>query len=216
MRTVVFVSLLAASAAAYACSESTEGVVPPSEAERTGDGSTPSPSPTNGVTPSNPVPSADGGQVTTAGVLINEIDADDDWIELLNPGSTPVDISGFMLADSEKDGGAPKPSEGVLFPSGTVLAPGAYLLVQAGGLEDGGVPCPGDGVATCFNAEFGISHKDGETVYLLDATGGVAGSVVYPPSAAVAGASWSRLPSGDPSAAFASGKRTPGAANEAF
>jgi hypothetical protein len=62
-------------------------------------------------------------------VIINEInfkssvDKDTkDWIELLNNGSTTVDLSGWLLIDSGID-------SGYVFPAGTQLTPGSYLVV---------------------------------------------------------------------------------------
>jgi Lamin Tail Domain len=210
-RTLVIASLLAPALAAlvsFSCSESTDGVVPPT-VPSTQDGATTEGGPTEGDAA---VPT-DGAVVTKSSVLINEIAADEEWVELVASGTTATDISGFRVADSEKDAGGPKLDEAVTLPSGTILSPKAYLIVQAGGLDGGGKACPDGGQSYCFKAEFGVSNKNGETIYLLDGSGAVVGTAIYPPKAAAAGETWGRLPSADPNGAFGVTAPTPGAAN---
>ena len=81
----------------------------------------------------------------SGGVLINEMmssnsstiadeDSDfEDWIELINTGSTAVDLSGWGLSDSESD-----PFEWT-FPAGAEISPGGFLHVWASG-KDRAVP----------------------------------------------------------------------------
>ena len=68
------------------------------------------------------------------GVRITEILASssksNDWIELYNGTSSPVDLSGWGLSDNA---GRPRKWQ---FPSGTTIQPGAYLGVFANGLND--------------------------------------------------------------------------------
>jgi len=52
-------------------------------------------------------------------------------------------------------------------------------------------------------------------IYLLDKSGAVVGTAVYPPLAVPAGESWGRLPSGDAKGVFGANLPTPGAANKA-
>jgi hypothetical protein len=199
-----------------ACSESTSGV--PKDPT---DGGAVTPGDDAAVLPSDAgtTPKDSGsltkpdGDIATAEVLINEISASDDWVELVNAGTTAVDISGWKLADSEKDGGAPKESDAVVFPSNTVLSPKATLMVLAGDV-DAGTPCPGTGSAYCLYAPFGISNKDGETLYLIGKTG-VVGSVTYPPSAAQDTETFCRIPHADPTGKFVACAPTPGASNKA-
>ncbi|MBX3227261.1 MAG: lamin tail domain-containing protein [Labilithrix sp.] len=205
-RTFLASVLLAAIAGVYACSEATDGlvgydvVIVPAEAGATEPA---------GDEPAAPAKTFDAQTVTTGVVVLNELSADDDWIELVNSGDAEVDLDGWQVADRDKDTGEPKLSEAVTFPPGTKLAPGAYALVNAGDNPD---PCPGPGL--CFHAKFGISNKDGETIFLVRADGGVAGALVYPPDAANgAGLTWGRTPSGDPAGTFAITPATPGAAN---
>jgi hypothetical protein len=154
-----------------------------------------------------------GANISASATLINELSPGDEWIELVNAGASPEDLAGFRLADRDKSTGEPKLAEAVTFPSGTTLAPGAYLLVRGGGVGDAGRPCPDGGQSACFNAAFGISRKDGETIFLLQPDGGVSGKVVLPPSSVDAGASWARLPSGVADAGFVPAQPTPGAVN---
>jgi len=212
---ILFTSVVAILAA---CSESTSGVTKDSpdagdtqpgidaSVTTTTDGGTTTTKDSGGLTKPD-------GDVTKAEVLINEISASDDWVELVNAGTSAVDISGWKLADSEKDGGAPKSSDAVVFPSNTVLSPKATLMVLAGDV-DAGTPCPGTGAAYCFYAPFGISNKDGETLYLLDKTG-VVGSVTYPPSAALDTETFCRIPHADPAGTLVACAPTPGASNKA-
>lgn len=154
-----------------------------------------------------------GENFTTSVLLINEISGGDEWIELVNSSAATFDASGFVLADRDKETGEPKLSEAVTFPSGTALEPGAYLLVRGGGLGDAAKACPGPDAGVCFHAEFGISNKNGESLFLLDPGATVVGKVVYPPNASQGSFSYSRVPNADPNAAFATVKETPGAAN---
>ena len=157
---------------------------------------------------------------STPSIVINEIRAvGDDWIELKNVGTAPVDLGGLVLADTDTtvDGGAPRPSDGVRFPAGTSLAPGQYLLVVAD-LADAGVgpqmTCLGDaGPTTCFHAGFGISASRGERIYLLQSGGAVVATADYPANAVPDGRTWGRLPDG--TGGFAACAPTPGSANTA-
>ena len=206
---VLFASLALPSALAFACSESTDGAVPVAVPGAGGGGASETSTPTiDGETPRG-----DGAVVTASSVLLNEISADQEWIELVASGTTAVDVSGFKVADSEKDGGGPKLDEAAKLPPGTILSPKAYLIVQAGGLDGGGRACPDGGQSYCVNARFGVSNKNGETVYLVDSSGAVVGSAIYPPKAAAAGETWGRLPNADPAGQFAITTPTPGAPN---
>jgi hypothetical protein len=209
----VCVSIASASLAAFSCAESTDGFVPDaaSTAPPFADGSVPD----GGGTPTDGATKADAPVVTASPALLNEISPTGEWIEIVATGSTAIDLSNYRVADSEKDGGAPKLEDAVKLPSGTILSPKSYLLVQGGGLDGGGVACPDGGQSYCFNAEFGVSNKAGETIYLLDETGAVVGTAVYPPSAVPSGDSWGRIPSGDPKGSFVATVPTPGAANQA-
>ncbi|MFO0736387.1 MAG: lamin tail domain-containing protein [Labilithrix sp.] len=201
-------------AGVYACSEATDGlpqydvIVTPGAAA---DGGVAEPE-----TPSEketPPKEFDAATVTTGVVVLNEIGVKDEWIEIVSSGTGDVDVSGWQVADRDKETGEPKLADAVTFPRGTKLKASGYLLVQAGGV-DGGKPCPEAPGARCFHAEFGISNKNGETIFLIGDDGGVQGTVVYPPDAASGdGISWGRVPSGDPKGEFVLTTATPGAAN---
>jgi hypothetical protein len=207
-----FVVLVLASVAVWACSESTDGLTPTD----TGDGGSSGSSGSSSSTSSSSGSSGSGFDATTSSssvVLINEISGGDEWIELVNAGSAEMDLGGWKVADRDKSTGEPKFSEAVTLPVGTKLAAGAYGMVRGGGL-DGGKACPDGGQSFCFNAEFGISNKNGETIFLIASDGSVVGTVVYPADASSGDDSWSRIPSGDPKATFEVGKSTPGAPNQ--
>ena len=145
--------------------------------------------------------------------MINEISGGDEWVELVNSGDASFNLTGYMIADRDKATGEPKVAEGVTFPPGTNIGPGAYVLVRGGGTGDAGRACPDGGQSACFNAEFGISNKSGETIFFLAPDGGMSGKVVYPPDAASGSNTYSRIPSGVASAPFQVAPKSPGAAN---
>lgn len=159
------------------------------------------------------------GDAGFGALAINEVRATgDDWIELMNTGTTTLDLSGLRVADLDETTGLPKVAEAVTVPAGTTLAPGAYLVVLAGlaapraGVQTG---CLASAVPTCLEASFGLSGTRGDQVFVLAAsTDAVLASTEYPaPPAVPDGSSWSRLPNGV--GAFAVGTPTPGAENVA-
>ncbi len=60
-------------------------------------------------------------------IRISEIESNQgtpgDWVELHNPGTAPVDLSGWRLTDDDT-------SRTFRFPAGTVIAPGGYLVAE--------------------------------------------------------------------------------------
>jgi hypothetical protein len=159
------------------------------------------------------------GGAGSANLVVNELfvtgNANDpaigpDYVELFNAGTAAQDLSGFSLTDTETSDGGPKPREGVVFPAGTSLAAGAFLLI-VGDRADAGVSsdCLG-ATAPCFGARFGLSNN-GETVFVLDAQGQVFTSQAYPAAPAPAGSSYGRFPDG--TGAFGTTQKTPGRAN---
>ena len=80
-----------------------------------------------------------------------------DWIELYNGGSSDINLSGFGLSDSVD---APLK---YVFPSGTIIKKGTYLLIAANKNEEG---------MTELNTGFGLS-KSGETIVLSANDGSV-------------------------------------------
>lgn len=75
----------------------------------------------------------------------------DDWIELYNRSNQAVDLSGFYLSDNAENIGKWE------IPSGTILQPGAYLIVWA----------DEDSSQGAYHANFKLS-SDGEKVMLLN------------------------------------------------
>lgn len=224
---VVTVVSLLGGAALVACSESGDNDPPARGADGGTDGGAPVDVdsgeplvPDDGGSEDGALPFDAGEDLSTDGVVINEISGGDEWVELFNGGTTARDVTGWRLADRDKTTGTPKLAEAVTFPAGTVLAVGEYLLVRGGGVGDAGKPCPrGDAAAPdagslCFNAEFGISNKDGESLFLLDADDAIVGKVVYPPRASSGSTTWSRVPNGAPDAGFKNAPESPYAPND--
>jgi hypothetical protein len=109
----------------------------------------------------------------TTSVKLNEVESNggtpDDWFELYNLGSTPADISGWKMLDND-DTHAP-----YVFPAGTVMAPGAFLVVDTG--------------ATGFN--FGLGAAD--SVRIFNAGGTLVDSYTWTEHAAI---TYGRCPDG--------------------
>jgi hypothetical protein len=182
-----------------------------------GDGGTPS----EGGSGDGGMPGQGGcapGEPGTADVVINEIDANVDWIELHNNGVAAFDLSGLVLADRAADCG-PKIEDAIIFPPATMIEPGAKLFILA---KQDGVVSPGEqvpqtqcapGLAPCFYAPFGLSNGDGDEIFLIDG-GDVLASAVYPSEAATEPATWCRIPDG--TGDFAACTATPSAVNDAL
>ncbi|MCF7976392.1 MAG: lamin tail domain-containing protein [Phycisphaerae bacterium] len=105
------------------------------------------------------------------GVVINEIHYDPDantnhveFVELFNAGTDPVNLGAWSLEDAIS----------YQFPEGTVLDPGAYLVVS----QDPGAVLAWSGVTSLGPFE-GRLNNTGETVRLSDASGRTVDSVDY-------------------------------------
>lgn len=98
----------------------------------------------------------------------------EDWVELHNPGPTPVDLGGYFLTD---DVAIP---DRWRVPDGTILAAGGYLVLWADGLD------------IDLHMSFGLS-RDGEYVRFSDPTGLPVDAVSF--GAMPADVSYGRLPS---------------------
>jgi hypothetical protein len=210
-RNWISVSLLSA-LAFVACSEAAD-LAPDAGEETTSDAGTSTGNDGGAITTNDSggvTPISDAG---TGGVVLNEVcGKGDNWVELFNPTTGAIDVSSYAVADTEKDGGGPKLSDAVSFPSGTVLSPNSYLVV-AGTNGDAGSTCPDGGQSYCFPATWGISNKSGESVYVLDPHGAIAEQADYPANTLTDGQTWGRLPNG--SGSFTTTAATPGAANKA-
>ncbi|NUN16005.1 MAG: lamin tail domain-containing protein [Myxococcales bacterium] len=93
------------------------------------------------------------------------VESEEEWIELYNAGLAPVDLTGWTLNDGVE----------FVFPMGTTLFPGAYLVVAddavAFGAKFPGVPIVG-------NWDGGLDNG-GERIELRDACGNVVDEVAY-------------------------------------
>lgn len=102
-------------------------------------------------------------------LVMNEIysrgvTADPDWIEVYNPNTTALDITGYKIYDAGGQGGT-KPKK--IFPAGTsVPAKGFFVIVTD-------IPTATD------SSGFGLS-SGGETVWLENAAGAIIDSIAFP------------------------------------
>lgn len=136
-------------------------------------------------------------------IVINEVDSQpSDWVEFFNPGTAPLDISGYEIRDNSDD-------HRWQFLPGTTIAAGAYLVVDQNTI--GTV----DGTPQKFSAPIGIGSAD--RIRLYDATGTqLDDTLPWNGHAAIDGdaaaATLARCPDGE--GAFVLAYATPGAANE--
>ncbi|MBI5611259.1 MAG: lamin tail domain-containing protein [Deltaproteobacteria bacterium] len=151
---------------------------------------------------------------TASHLVINEIEGKgDDWVELRNNGTTPIDLSGLIVADRD-DTGCARLAEALTFPTGASLAAGEHLLIVGGkktpevGLQD---KCLTTGPATCFQASFKVSAGAGDTIFLISGKTILDSAPLPPGVLSVDTQSWGRVPNG--SGPFQLASPTPGAAN---
>jgi hypothetical protein len=85
------------------------------------------------------------------GVVINEIDTAEDWVEILNTGTEVADLSGSVLKDDDD-------TRTLALPAGTLLEPGQRVVVDVG-----------DEVAH-GSASYGLGKSDSARLYAPDAT----------------------------------------------
>jgi hypothetical protein len=113
-----------------------------------------------------------GGSVVINEVVPSAVDPDVDWIELFNPGTEAADLSGWKLRDDD-------PLHELLFPEGTVVEAGAYLVLyrDAEGSFD-----------------FGLGPDD--ALFLYDTTTALVDFADWSDGDAPAGASYGRFPNG--------------------
>ncbi len=107
-------------------------------------------------------------------VTINEIESNGDvtdWVEVVNTGSSPIDLGGWTVMDNDPAGHAAQVTP---LPSGSILAPGAYFVFDQPS-----------------NFVFGLGG--GDTVTLRDATGNTVDEHVY---LAHATGTWARCADG--------------------
>ncbi len=147
------------------------------------------------------------------GIVINEVAAlGAEFVELYNPTSEPVDLTGYIIADGQGRN-EPRRDVAVRLEAGTVIAPGEYLVVITN-LGDAALPglqtlCGSDGPPTCYHASWGVG-ADGDTIF-LDTQDERPTMIEYPAEAVPEGQSWGRIPNGTGS--FVPNIPTPGRDN---
>ncbi|TWU35695.1 Inner spore coat protein H [Novipirellula aureliae] len=149
-----------------------------------------------------------GVTLETPVVYVNEIMADndsviedpdeagafEDWVELYNPGTTSIDLSGFYLTDDAAD-----PTQWQ-FPDGSTIDAGGYLVIWADGDTDQGDT----------HAAFKLSAS-GESVLLYNVDGAtLVDSITF--GEQTTDVSYGRFPDGSSTLTVLSAA-TPGAAN---
>jgi hypothetical protein len=108
------------------------------------------------------------------GLVINELvpdpagtDTDQEWVELYNPGSSPVDVSGWVLI-----AGTSSFTADATLPAGSSVPAGGFLVVGQSGL----IPFA-DVVAPGFS--LGNATSNADAIQLRDCFGNTADTVVY-------------------------------------
>ncbi|CAM4084797.1 lamin tail domain-containing protein [Helcobacillus massiliensis] len=150
---------------------------------------------------------ADTPEPSSGSMAINEIDsAPADWVEFVNPGDEPLDISGYEIRDNSDD-------HRWRFPDGTVIQPGQHLVVDA--KSDGLVFNDQTGAYDAGTFETAIGIGSGDSIRLFDTTGKEIDSFSWQGHAAIDGdeaaATFGRSPDGV--GTFALTEATPGEAN---
>ena len=144
-------------------------------------------------------PSTDGGAVTP-GLVVNEMQATGtEFVELLNTGSSPIDLSALRFTDD--DNGMPNASHATALPAGVVLHTGDRFVVvtNVSGAASGlsmGTACMITGVDRCMQASFGLSNTNGDAAYVFASDDSVVAEAHYPAMGAPSGSSYCRLPDG--------------------
>lgn len=126
-------------------------------------------------------------------VVLNELAAAGDpadWIELHNPGAEAVDLTGWLFRDDD-------PAHAYVFPAGSTLAAGAYLVLTR---DD----------TTITGFDFGLGGTD--AAFLYDPDERLVDQTTWLEGESPVGGSWGRMPNA--SGAFKTLLTpTPGAAN---
>ncbi|MGV3773949.1 MAG: lamin tail domain-containing protein, partial [Verrucomicrobiales bacterium] len=122
----------------------------------------------------------------------------EDWIEIYNSGSTPIDLGGYYLSDSSTN------LTQFRIPPGTIIPAEGFLLVWANG--DPGVNGPGKEIHTNFRLS-----ADGEVIVLSAQDGTIISSVTFGKQSD--NVSQGRYPDAAEAPYFLFNKATPRAAN---
>lgn len=113
-----------------------------------------------------------GGSVVVNEVVPNPVAPGVDWIELFNPGTSAIDISGWTMTDDD-------PLHVYAFPAGTTVEAGAYLLLSKDEIG---------------SFDFGLGTDD--AVFLYSLSSNLEGFADWGEGDAPEGASWGRFPNG--------------------
>ncbi|HET6610965.1 MAG TPA: lamin tail domain-containing protein [Kofleriaceae bacterium] len=116
--------------------------------------------------------------------------ATDEFVELVNTGDAPVDLSGATLADGF--------TVRLVFPDGTVVAPGAALVVFGGGSPVGDF----GGAMVLVAPELIQLNNDGDSVTIRNADGDTLATTSYDSLLGAQDQSLVREVEGDPDAAW--------------
>jgi len=152
---------------------------------------------TTGDTPSG-TDSAGGDAAGAPLIAVNEVqhkalDDGPDWIELFNPGTSALDLTGWIIKDSDGQ-------HTFTFPSGTSIGAGAFLLVY------------GEGGTGSLVFGYGLGNYD--AVRLFNASKDLIDVAAWGYGDAENGQTWGRFPDGY--GAFATlASPTPGEPNKA-
>ena len=102
----------------------------------------------------------------------------DDWFELFNDGTEPVDLGGWVVTDTLTSESPPTPdlrtSKALVIPAGVVLAPGAALRIWTGAKDAASLPVD----PANLQAPFGLS-KSGDRICLFTPTLALADRLEY-------------------------------------
>jgi len=131
------------------------------------------------------------------GFFFDAFGDDDDWIEIYNYGTEPIDTGGMFLTDELTEVSPHRIPSGV--PEQTTIPGGGYLVLWADGE-------PGEGA---LHLGFKLAAGGGEDIALFDSAGRLVDCVAdFGPQAE--NTSWGRMPdAGDQWQAFGAGTATP-------
>jgi hypothetical protein len=127
----------------------------------------PTPKASNSSQPATPMVVINEWMASNTLTLADPADGDfEDWFELYNTGSTPVDLSGFTLTDNFTN------STKWTIPNGTVIAPKGFVLVWADEETEQ------NGAGADLHVNFKLS-RTGEEIGLYDTRGNPVNSVRF-------------------------------------
>ena len=120
-------------------------------------------------------------------IVFNEVMAvgSSEWIEIVNSGAAAADLSNYAIAGSVKTSSEPKTGDAMKFPAGTMVEPGARIVILTSRKDEPVGPhqkasCLPDGPETCFYAPLGVSATSGEALHFLAPDGTVVTTTAVP------------------------------------